>query len=59
MASKLLYRQILPKFILNDRVTSQAFTPGAGKRLSVYDGDMIAAEKAWKHHVGMDSGNPG
>ena len=53
MASKLLYRQIHPKFILNDRVTSQAFTPGAGKRLSVYDGDMIAAEEAWKHYVGM------
>ena len=51
MASKLLYRQIHPTFVSNNRVTSQAFTPGRDKRLSVYDGDMIAAENAWKHYV--------
>lgn len=51
MTIKLLYRQIHPTFVSNDRVTSQAFTPGKDRRLSVYDGDMIAAENAWKHYV--------
>jgi hypothetical protein len=50
-----LFRQIHPIFVQNDRVTSQAFRPtqkDEGK-LSVYDGDMISSEDSWKHHTGL------
>ena len=35
-------------------MTSQVFepTPKDGNRLSVYDGDQIAAENAWRHFTG-------
>lgn len=47
----LLLRQINPSFIQAGRITSQAFrpTPKDENMLSVYDGDQITAEAAWKH----------
>ena len=49
--STLLLRQIHPSWVKGDRVTSQAFTPTPKdeSRLSVYDGDQIAAEDSWCH----------
>ena len=48
----LLLRQIHPAWIQKERVTSQAFapTPKDNSMLSVYDGDQITAEDAWKHY---------
>lgn len=50
----LLLRQIHPSFIQAGRITSQAFrpTPKDENKLSVYDGDQITAEAAWKHFTG-------
>jgi hypothetical protein len=47
----LLLRQIHPSFVQAGRVTSQAFrpTPKDDHHLSVYDGDRIAPQAAWKH----------
>jgi hypothetical protein len=47
----LLLRQINPTFLQSGRVTSQAFrpTPKDESLLSVYDGDLITAERAWEH----------
>lgn len=47
----LLLRQVHPSFIQAGRITSQVFrpTPKDEKTLSVYDGDLIEAEAAWKH----------
>jgi hypothetical protein len=47
----LLLRQIHPLFVQQERVTSQAFrpTPKDQKKLSVYDGDLITAERSWLH----------
>jgi hypothetical protein len=47
----MLHRQVNPSWIQNNRVTSQAFkpTPKDEGMLSVYDGDLITAENAWKH----------
>jgi hypothetical protein len=52
--STMLLRQIHPAFVQADQATSQAFrpTPKDDGRLSVYDGDKIAAEKAWAHYTG-------
>ena len=49
----LLLRQVHPAFVQADRITSQVFTPRATdqNRLSVYDGDQISAEQAWKHYT--------
>jgi hypothetical protein len=49
--ASLLHRQINPSWVQQGRVTSQAFrpTPKDQKKLSVYDGDQITAELAWKH----------
>ncbi|MDH5508915.1 MAG: hypothetical protein OEZ32_01020 [Nitrospinota bacterium] len=49
----LLLRQVNPTWVQEGRVTSQVFrpTPKDEKLLSVYDGDKISAEDAWKHHV--------
>ena len=49
----LLYRQIHPSWVQEGRATSQAFrpTPKDDNRLSVYDGDQITAEAAWKHYT--------
>jgi hypothetical protein len=46
-----LLRQIHPNFVQLGRVTSQAFrpTPKDENHLSVYDGDQIQPEAAWKH----------
>jgi hypothetical protein len=50
----MLLRQIHPAFVQADQATSQAFrpTPKDGGKLSVYDGDKIAAAKAWAHYTG-------
>lgn len=47
----LLLRQINPSFVQEDKVSSQAFrpTPKDRRKLSVYDGDLITAERAWAH----------
>ena len=49
----MLLRQVHPTWIQRDRMTSQAFrpTPKDGKKLSVYDGDLISPEKAWEHYT--------
>ena len=49
--STLLHRQVNPAWIQAGRVTSQVFrpTPKDQSLLSVYDGDLISAENAWKH----------
>lgn len=49
----LLYRQVHPSFVQQGHITSQVFTPTPkdGNRLSVYDGDLIAAEAAWRHYT--------
>jgi len=46
-----LHRQIHPMWRQDGRVTSQAFrpTPKDERKLSVYDGDLIAAADAWRH----------
>lgn len=55
----LLFRQVNPSWIQNERVTSQAFkpTPKDGNELSVYDGDLISAQDSWQHFTdqGMKS----
>jgi hypothetical protein len=49
----LLHRQINPSWVQYGRVTSQAFkpTPKDQSRLSVYDGEQIGAEDAWRHYT--------
>ena len=46
-----LLRQVHPTWVQNGRVTSQAFrpTPKDENMLSVYDGDLIAAQESWTH----------
>ncbi|MCL1478282.1 hypothetical protein MIH18_15420 [Marinobacter sp. M3C] len=48
-----LLRQVHPSFIQNGRVSSQAFrpTPKDDKKLSVYDGHLIAALDAYEHYT--------
>lgn len=50
----LLYRQIHPSFVQNDRPTSQAFrpTPKDENKLSAYDGDKIQPQASWEHYTG-------
>lgn len=52
-ADTLLHRQVHPSWVQQGRATSQAFrpTPKDEKRLSVYDGDQILAEGAWRHYT--------
>lgn len=54
-----LLRQIHPTFVQAGRVTSQAFrpTPKDENHLSVYDGDQIQPEAAWKHFTANQSFN--
>lgn len=49
----LLLRQAHPSFVQSGRITSQVFTPKLSEcnRLSVYDGDKIAVESAWRHYT--------
>lgn len=49
----LLLRQINPSWVQLGRVTSQAFKPTVKdfRRLSVYDGDLIAPQDAWTHYT--------
>ena len=50
-SNSLLFRQVNPDWVQDDRVTSQAFTPTPKdeRRLSAYDGDQITAEASWLH----------
>ena len=47
----LLHRQVHPSWVQKGRITSQVFrpTPKDGKKLSVYNGDLIDASGAWEH----------
>ena len=49
----LLLRQVHPTFVQNGFATSQAFRPTSKDEslLSVYDGDLIAAEASWIHYT--------
>ena len=49
----LLWRQVIPGFIREGRITSQLFTPSRmdDKKVSVYDGDQITAEESWRHYT--------
>ena len=51
--SSLMLRQIHPSFIKQGQITSQAFRPTTkdNLKLSVYDHDMISAEKAYEHYT--------
>lgn len=52
MAGKLLYRQIHPDFVVDEKVTSQAFKPTKrNSNISVYNGSMIDARQAWEHYT--------
>ena len=48
-----LYRQVHPKFVQHDRVTSQAFRPNENDcgLLSVYDADQITPKSSWEHYT--------
>lgn len=52
-ATTQLLRQVHPTFVQAGKVTSQAFRPTAKDEglLSMYDGDMIAAEAAFLHYT--------
>ena len=54
MVDGLLYRQIHPNFIFENRVTSQAFNPMTDTQLSVCDGNMIGAKQAWERYTKKD-----
>ena len=57
----LLHRVIKPHWWLQDRqVSSQAFRPSPEdeKQMSVYDGDQITAEGAWRHYTNDPSKSP-
>ena len=60
-ADTLLYRQIHPSFIQNNRVTSAAFrpTPKDQKKLSTYDGSKISAQGAWQHFTQQQHSSAG
>lgn len=50
----LLHRVIKPQWWLQGRaISSQAFRPGPedDRQMSVYDGDQITAEGAWRHYT--------
>ena len=53
-----LLRQVHPNFAPNGALTSQAFIPFPKDRgrLSVYDGDMISAARAYQHYT-LELGN--
>ena len=55
----LLYRVINSNYVQQGKVSSQAFRPRPQdcKRLSVYDGDQITPEDAWRHYTN-DPSNP-
>lgn len=49
----LMLRQIHPSFVKQGQITSQAFRPTIKdeKKLSVYNSDMISADKAYEHYT--------
>lgn len=50
-AETLLLRQVNPKFMDGDALTSQAFCPSSSDqgKLSVYDGEMMTAAESYEH----------
>ncbi len=52
-STTLLHRQIHPAWVHDGRVSSQAFspTPKDSGLLSVYDGDAISAQDAWRRYT--------
>ena len=55
----LLHRVINSNYVQRGKVSSQAFRPRPRdrRRLSVYDGDQITPEDAWRHYT-SDLSNP-
>ena len=55
----LLYRVINSIYVQRGKVSSQAFRPRPRdrRRLSMYDGDQITPEAAWRHYT-SDLSNP-
>ena len=51
--NSLLFRQVNPSWIRNERITSQAFTPTKKDQnlLSVYDGEIINARNSYQHYT--------
>ena len=49
----LLLRQVHPRFIVDDEISSQAFYPFPKDHgnLSAYDGDQISPEAAYQHYT--------
>lgn len=49
----LLFRQVNPYWMQQDRITSQTFkpTPKDKEKLSAYDGDQVTAEESWEHYT--------
>lgn len=52
-SNTVLLRQVHPSFFQNGRVTSQVFrpTPKDEQKLSLYDGDKIAPQPAYRHYI--------
>ncbi len=53
----LLLRQIHPNFVQEGFASSAAFRPNESDQglMSVYDGDLIAAEAAWTHYTSVSN----
>lgn len=49
--STLLLRQTVPEWIVDGRLSSQAFRPFSDDFLSTYDGDMISPKYSYVHYV--------
>ncbi len=47
----ILLRQVVSDWIVDGRLSSQAFRPFSGDRLSTYDGDMISPEETYRHYT--------
>lgn len=53
-----LFRVVHPKWIQNDRISSEVFRPFDDDELSMYNGNIVTAEEAFKHFT-IDQGNKG
>ena len=47
----ILLRQVVPSWIIEGRLSSQAFRPFSGDMLSTYDGDMMSPEETYRHYT--------
>lgn len=47
----ILLRHVVSDWIVDGRLSSQAFRPFSGDSLSTYDGDMISPEEAYRHYT--------